>query len=498
MGTKGKARRLVRRGRTGARRSCVGLDGPRALIFASAVVVLPACLDVIGDVDVDRRGDSISIGPIKSIDDPFACGDAGIASGACVTTCVPGESRCREALLQHCNDRGDGWELTEQCASSALCDRDSAQCLPPACAIRQHLCTEPGELLVCKADRTGFEHKEQCRSAGHCSAASGRERCELTACRAGRQRCNGAQIEQCRVDRSGFDVVGEPCASASLCREGDSELARCEAPACTPGQYLCDGARLLRCADSADAFLEIRRCDTPELCNVSAQRCEVPACGPLEQRCVGNVLLRCNASQTALAEVETCASALLCDPAAPRCLTTPVVTPPDPPVLGTAPYNFVDASGTAALGLGPLTLTLPAEWTDIDRRAWTNAAGETLGPQLIASTNATRFASSFDIPGVYFAATARAPLDVASRLLEFDMSQRCTRGASAAYDDGVYSGTSQIWTNCAATSATNVVVVAVPDDRSFVTIGIVTMLAERDQEARDEIWDSFLVLSPAP
>jgi hypothetical protein len=140
---------------------------------------------------------------------------------------------------------------------------------------------------------------------------------------------------------------------------------------------------------------------------------------------------------------------------------------------------------------------LPTEWADTDRRPWTNARGETLGPRLLASTNAARFASSFDIPGVLFEATADAPVDVSARLNEVDLSLSCTRGASVAYDDGLYFGTSQTWTNCGATKATTVVVAAAPDSEAFVTIVIVTMLADRDQEARRKIWDSFVVQAPS-
>jgi hypothetical protein len=249
----------------------------------------------------------------------------------------------------------------------------------------------------------------------------------------------------------------------------------------------------MRCSDDGRSSLEIRTCESEQLCNAAEQRCEPPPCTSGQQRCSANVLERCNATQTAFTPVETCASELLCDPSSPGCLTTP----PPPPVVDT-PYTFVSISSSATLDLGPLTLSLPAEWADIDSRPWTNARGETLGPRLIASSDAARFASRFDIPGVLFEATAEAPVSVSGRLNELDLSARCTRGASAEYDDGLYFGTSQTWTNCSGTDATTVVVAAAPDDRAFVAIVIVTMVNARDEDARREIWESFVVQAPPP
>lgn len=465
--------------------------------FAAGVLAValtaPACLDVLGDVNVGPAEPSIDLFPNETGADGGACGDEGLSSETCVIACTPGEGRCSGALLQRCNERGDGWDLQDQCASSALCDSEALVCSRPACAEGQHLCTEQGELRICRTDRTDFEHKEQCQSGAYCSSVSGSEGCEGVACRAGRQRCNGAQIEQCRADRTGFDVVGEPCASAALCREGASGVASCDAPSCSAGQFRCEGARLMRCSDDGGSSLELRTCDSELLCNAAEQRCEPPPCTPGQQRCTASVLERCNAAQTAFTPVETCASALLCDPSAPTCLTAP----PPPPVVNT-PYTFVSMTGSSSLGLGPLTLTLPAEWADTDSRPWTNARGETLGPRLIASTDPARFASRFDIPGVLFEATAAAPVSASARLNELDLSARCTRGASVEYDDGLYFGSSQTWTNCSGTNATTVVVAAVPDDQAFVAIVIVTMVAERDQDARRKIWESFVVQAPSP
>jgi hypothetical protein len=409
--------------------------------------------------------------------------------------CEPGVQRCDDNLLQRCNVAGDGWELVDQCASAALCDAANPACGTPSCAASEYRCTTQGTLELCVADRTGFQFVQQCTSAAYCSAMPGREICTDTPCRAGRERCNGSQIEKCRVDRSGYDVVGAPCASAALCVEGESDVARCEAPNCVPGTFVCDGARLSRCSDDANRFLVINECAAPELCLAEQQRCGETACSAGAQRCVSNVLQRCKADQSGFDPIEVCASAALCDPTAAGCLTTaPPADPlPGPSVLDGADYDYVDATSSALLGLGPLQVRLPAQWSNVDRSPWTDAAGTTLGPRLIASTDTARFASNFDIPGVYFAATEAAPVDVAARQQEFDLSSRCTAGGSEDYSDDLYTGTAKTWTNCGVTKATTSVVVALDkQDARFVTVVIVTMTAARDRQAKDRIWNSFV------
>jgi hypothetical protein len=457
--------------------------------FATLLVGgLAGCLDMLGDVNVDGVGTEVE----QARPLPEECTEAALLDGTCVVRCTPGMVRCNAHLLQRCNSEGDAWTLLNQCASAVLCDATAGRCAAPACGAEEHRCAEDGQLQVCKADRSGFELREQCRSAAYCITEPGRQRCAETECRAGRQRCNGAQIEECRTDRTGFDPLGAPCASAALCVEGEAEFPHCETASCTPGVFVCSGRQLSRCADNGQGQLAINECATPELCLAAEQRCADPLCAVGAQRCTGAVLERCNDARNGFLPVETCSSPAACNPTAAQC--TSVLTPPDPSVVNGEDYSFVDDSRPVLMGLGPMRLSLPGEWSDVDESAWTNAAGAVLGPRLIASTDAQRFAANFDIPGVYFAATAQAPLDVAARQAELDLTGRCTRGTSNEYEDELYTGTVQTWTNCgSANGTTSVVVVAPREGTAFVAVVIVTMLSERDEEAREEIWDSFVV-----
>ncbi|HWO10027.1 MAG TPA: hypothetical protein VNN80_11125 [Polyangiaceae bacterium] len=472
----------MRSGATAAARGVVPLLGIVGVLGGG-------CLDVIGDVDVD--GTNTAFLSSRAAED---CSDADAAAGLCVVRCEPNQTRCSDNLLQRCNEQGNAWALLDQCGSAALCDEVAVSCGTPVCAPREHRCTAAGVLEACSADRTRFEELEACRSAAFCSPVAGREGCLGTACRAGREQCNGPQIERCREDRSGFDKVGEPCASAALCREGGMEFPVCVPPACAPGQFACEGAVLSRCSEDAVRYVPIAECASAAACDAAGQRCVASDCTPGAQICRAAVLERCTDAGV-FAPVADCRSPELCDPNAMACLAAPpVVTPPDPSVLDGAAYRFQDVTQAAVLGLGPLQLDVPAEWTDIDQRPWTSATGTTLGPRFIASRDAARFSLSFDIPGVYFAATSVAPLDVESRMAEFDLTGRCTLGTSSSYSDELYVGRVQNWTNCGPTAARTAVVVA--NDREegrLVTVVIVTMTAARDDDAREQIWDSFEV-----
>jgi len=231
------------------------------------------------------------------------------------------------------------------------------------------------------------------------------------------------------------------------------------------------------------------------LCNAGMQRCDAAVCEPGQQRCTGSVLERCNPTQSGYSTIVDCGSPALCDTRVTTCLTTPATTPQPPPdVTSTAPYTFVDAPKPALLGLNLAQLRVPAEWPDVDTRPWVDAAGQALGPSLVISTDAARFSTNFDIPGVRFAATTLAPLDVASRLAELDLSARCTKGPADGYDDDLYTGARQDWINCGATGARTSVVAAVPrDNPTFVAVVIVAAIGQRDDVARENVWQSFVV-----
>jgi len=327
MFTRGPTHRGVRRSGAAPRRRCDGRRCHGRLRFAIVAAGLSSgCLQALGGVEI--VGDDPAIGTRRVIlgEVPASCADAGV--GPCSQgRCVPDQFRCDGDLLEICGASGKAWELLEQCGSVGLCDAPAGVCQPPACDVREHQCTETGELLVCNAERTDFEHVAQCASLAFCNAVRGQERCEATVCDAGARRCNGAQLEECRQDLMGYSPVLPACTSAALCRTDGPGQAHCEPPTCTAGQYACDGRELRLCNESSNGWYVMDRCTSAPLCNVLSKRCDPVVCQLGEQQCQGSVLKRCNADQTDYAPVVDCLNPLLCDTRVMTCLTMPAATP---------------------------------------------------------------------------------------------------------------------------------------------------------------------------
>jgi hypothetical protein len=446
----------------------------------------------------------------------------GADAGECPNSCRPGAFRCNADLLEQCAGSGSSWGLVQQCDTPGLCDSVEGVCRPKACEPLQYDCAETGDLVVCNTELTGFMLAQRCEPGALCNATQGQETCGAVICALGDRRCNGAQLEECRSDRMGFAPTGMVCGSAALCREDVPGQARCEPPTCTAGVYVCEARELRLCNENSSGWTVMDRCVTAPLCRAELQLCMTPTCAIGQQRCTGGVLERCKVDQTDYAPVADCGDPALCDIRVMTCLTTPAPPPVTPPVtlppvtlppvtlppvtppptvpappadvLSGAAYTFADAPEVAALGLNLNNLSVPREWTQVDNTPWRNAAGTTLGPRLVISRDSARFSSRFDIPGVLFAATKVAPISAATRLAEFDLSSQCTRDTSDTYTDALYTGPRQSWINCGTTGARTVVIAAAPrQSPNFVTIVIVTTVAERDVTARQNAWDSFEV-----
>jgi hypothetical protein len=274
----------------------------------SSLCASVSCQQVLGNVElVGGDPEHVVLGAF-----PASCADAG--SSPCTSaSCAPGSFRCSGSRLESCSASGQDFRFVEQCASPGLCLASSGLCLPALCDPLQYDCSESGDLLVCNADRDGFELVAPCGARALCNSVRGQEGCEPAVCSAGARRCNGAQLEECRADQQGYRALQPACVSAALCREDSVGQAHCEPPTCAAGDYSCDGRELRRCSEDRSAWLVVDRCISAPLCNAAAQRCEPAACQLGQQRCTGSVLERCNADQSDFALVVDCLNQALCD-----------------------------------------------------------------------------------------------------------------------------------------------------------------------------------------
>lgn len=216
-----------------------------------------------------------------------SCGAPGATCACQVPTCATNETRCTGTTLERCNAGRTGWEAVDLCATPELCEAGRglglSGCQPPTCAVGEHRCTAEGVLLGCRIDRVDYVEQEACIGPQFCNADAGV--CEPAACDPGQQRCNGAQIEECLADRTGFRPVGQPCATAALCNDSDARGASCEEPECGVNEFNCFGsAQLQRCNVDRTGFEQFGPpCLRPDLCSAQRGRCDF--CFPGRQEC---------------------------------------------------------------------------------------------------------------------------------------------------------------------------------------------------------------------
>ncbi|HEY3495241.1 MAG TPA: hypothetical protein VGK73_11170 [Polyangiaceae bacterium] len=189
--------------------------------------------------------------------------------------CSENQFRCVDAMLFCARESDEGEELTllQRCNSAAECDSTAGRCT--VCELGEFRC-DGARVERCKADQSGFELVWTCENAGECNVASG----ECRACNPGETQCAGA--EQRDLLQCGSNHLwgpAEPCATKELCADSvvaaqanPSLPAACIPPGCpVAGAYQC-GANLLdleRCPADLRGWIKQDECKSPELCQAT-------------------------------------------------------------------------------------------------------------------------------------------------------------------------------------------------------------------------------------
>ena len=138
---------------------------------------------------------------------------------------------------------------------------------------------------------------------------------------------------------------------------------------------------------------------------------------------------------------------------------------------------------------GVLSVDVPVEWSDVD------GSEGLFGPDVVASVSVQQFLEDFSVPGVEFQATTlstQTPPEVLGELAS-RFSTLCAPGAVEDYADPLYTGVSQLFTDCGGTTTSFVWVAIEPADQSFIAIVGVQIVTDRDIEALGTILDTFVV-----
>lgn len=143
-----------------------------------------------------------------------------------------------------------------------------------------------------------------------------------------------------------------------------------------------------------------------------------------------------------------------------------------------------------------IELDVPSAWSDYRTDSFV-LDGEPVAPLIQAAPDLGVWYSGFSEPGVFFSAmTSLGGLVDEDWLLDtFDQRPACVyEGRFDDYDDGLYTGKYDRWSNCEGTDTQVIVVTAGPEDRSFIAVVEVQLVSEADLEALDMILATFKVL----
>ncbi|HVZ33417.1 MAG TPA: hypothetical protein VG963_13385 [Polyangiaceae bacterium] len=310
--------------------------------------LIAACLGDVEIADGSPPGGSAGAGPgsiATASGGSNAADSTATGLGPLREACTGSGVRCDGQWLERCVASEEpapaAWVHIQDCQTPALCLEDPGRCLTPACGFNELHCA--GAVAQrCSSDLTQLETVDTCVDAAHCSldddecSAEGRQApcCLAAPCEAGALRCNGADLQRCRDDRTDRDTIAT-CATAGLCAQsltgcqGSAQSCACIAPACDAGATRCTGTTLERCNADQTGWEFVETCATQALCELGRSQqplaCQPEKCSPGQHQCTPEGTLQiCNADQSDFDTVQDCpGGAAFCDASGGSCRQTP-------------------------------------------------------------------------------------------------------------------------------------------------------------------------------
>jgi len=159
-------------------------------------------------------------------------------------------------------------------------------------------------------------------------------------------------------------------------------------------------------------------------------------------------------------------------------------------------YEYVSITDDS----GAIAMEVPQEWSDVNGSAWV-LEDEVVGVAISAASNLDDFHDTYSMPGVFFGASRvlAQTYDEASFLETLpDYSEGCTYDGRYEYEDPLYTGLYDVYTDCGEVGSVLIDVVAVPDHRAFIIWVEIQVATEEDLDALDRILDTFEVVGELP
>lgn len=146
---------------------------------------------------------------------------------------------------------------------------------------------------------------------------------------------------------------------------------------------------------------------------------------------------------------------------------------------------------------GSMYMEVPVEWGEVDGAPWVSD-GQTLGGSLAAATSLDGFYNRYDTPGVIMLAAASIAGDMNAIVDSFDYSADCTLDGRYDYEDAVYTGVYDLYTDCVGTGNVLVVLGAQPADAAYGVALLAQAVTQADLEALDKVLATFNVVGTLP
>jgi serine protease Do len=141
---------------------------------------------------------------------------------------------------------------------------------------------------------------------------------------------------------------------------------------------------------------------------------------------------------------------------------------------------------------GLIELSVPVQWNDIDATGWVSS-GQVIGPGLVAAPDVDAWRAEWGTPGVFIGATNMLATTPNQILDEKRWDSFCDYQGRDDYDDGLYTGRYDLYSNCGPEGATFLAIAAEPADGAFLILVEIVLVTDADMAATDEIIRTFMV-----
>jgi serine protease Do len=140
-----------------------------------------------------------------------------------------------------------------------------------------------------------------------------------------------------------------------------------------------------------------------------------------------------------------------------------------------------------------MSVDVPAAWSDTDVEDLWSYKDEIVGAAVSAATDYEQWHSGWTTSGMFFGASATLSGGIDTILDDHDFSGECGYDGRYDYEDALYTGAYDVWTNCGGEDTLFVVLVAEPPGTGVLMLIQVVVVSEADLEALDTVLGTFMV-----